>query len=58
MLKKVATIKRFEYSPLDKELKAKSDIAEKQYQRLNRVYEFDKKEDEKSQQLISILNQI
>ena len=29
---KATTIKRFEYSPLDKELKAQTDIAKKQYQ--------------------------
>ena len=31
LLKKVAAIKRYEYSPLDKELKAQTDIAKKQY---------------------------
>ena len=38
---KSATIKRFEYSPLGKELKAKIHIAKKQYQNLHNTYEFD-----------------
>ena len=33
MLEKAATIKRFEYSSLGKELKAQTDIAKKQYQK-------------------------
>ena len=32
LLEKAATTKRFEYSPLGKELKAQTDIAKKQYQ--------------------------
>ena len=35
-------MKRFEYSPLGKELKAQTDIAKKQYQKLHDTYEFDK----------------
>ena len=42
MLEKAATTKRFEYSPLGKELKAQTDIAKKQYQKLDDTYEFDK----------------
>ena len=34
--------KRFEYSLLRKELKAQTDIAKKQYQRLDGTYKFDK----------------
>ena len=41
MLKKATTIKRFEYFPLGKELKAQTGIAKKQYQRLDKTYEFD-----------------
>ena len=35
-------MKRFEYSPLGKELKAQTDIAKKQYQQLDDTFEFDK----------------
>ena len=42
MLEKSATMKRFEYSPLGKELKAQTDIAKKQYQQLDDTYKFDK----------------
>ena len=35
-------MKRFEYSPSDKELKAQTDIAKKQYQKLDDTYELDK----------------
>ena len=40
LLEKAATIKRFEYSPLDKELKAQTDIAKKQYQKLDNTFKF------------------
>ena len=40
-LGKVATIKRFEYSPLGSELEKQTDIAKKHYQKLDKVYEFD-----------------
>ena len=42
---KVATMKRFEYSPLSKELKAQSDIAKKRYWGLNKFFKSDKKEE-------------
>ena len=42
MREKAATIKRFGYYPLGKELKAQTDIAKKQYQKLDNTYEFDK----------------
>ena len=35
-------MKRFEYSPLGKELKAQTNIAKKQYQKLDNNFEFDK----------------
>ena len=41
-LEKAATMKRFEYLPLDKELKSQTDIAKKQRQKLIDTYEFDK----------------
>ena len=41
MLEKTSTVKRFEYSLLGSELQ--TDIAKKQYQVLDKVYEFDKK---------------
>ena len=42
LLEKAATMKRFEFSPLGKKLKAQTDIAKKQYQKLDNTYEFDK----------------
>ena len=42
LLEKAATIKRFEYSPLGKELNAQTDIAKKQYQKLDHKYESEK----------------
>ena len=44
LLEKAATIRRFEYSPLGSELIRQTSIVEKQYQGLNKFYEFDKKE--------------
>ena len=46
-LGKAATIKRFEYLPLGSELKKHNHIVVKQYQGLNKVYEFDKNKDHK-----------
>ena len=42
MLEKTATMKRFEYPPLGKELKARTIIAKKQYQKLDDTFQFDK----------------
>ena len=42
LLEKAATLKRFEYSLIRKELKSQTDIEQKQYQRLDNTYEFDK----------------
>ena len=42
LLGKAATMKRFEYSLLDKELKEQTDIAKKQCQKLEVTYEFSK----------------
>ena len=35
-------MKKFEYLPLGKELKAKTEISQKRYQKLDNTYEFDK----------------
>ena len=42
LLEKTSAIKRFEYLPLGKEIKAQTDIAKKQYQKLGITFEFDK----------------
>ena len=42
LLEKAATIKRFEYFRLGKELKEQTDIAKKQYQKLDDTFKFDK----------------
>ena len=42
LLEKTAAIKRFEYSPLGRELKVQTDIAEEQYQKFDDTFEFDK----------------
>ena len=44
LLEKAAALKRFEYSPLDKELKPYTSVAEKQYQGLNNLFKRDEKE--------------
>ena len=44
MLEKAAAIKRFEYSPLVSEFKKQTSAAQKQYQKLDKVSESDKKE--------------
>ena len=43
-LEKAAVIKIFEYSPLGKGLKKQTSVAEKQYQKLDNVFESNKKE--------------
>ena len=40
LLKKAAALKRFEYSPLSKELKVQTDIAKKWYQKLDKTLSF------------------
>ena len=57
LLEKAATMKRFKYSPLDKELKAETDI-EKKTLKLNDNFGFDKIIKKKNQQLKTIINQI
>ena len=45
MLEKVAALRRFEYSPLGKELKTQTSAAEKQYQELNKIFKPDEKKE-------------
>ena len=45
LLEKAARTERFEYLPLGYDLKRQTDITAKQYQGLDKVYEFDKKDD-------------
>ena len=45
--KKLPTKKRFEYSPLGKELKVQTGIAKKQYQGLDKIYQFNKTTNER-----------
>ena len=49
LLQKAATIKKLEYSPLSSDFKKHIDIAKDLYQRLEMVYEFDKKEEDEKQ---------
>ena len=58
LLEKATTIKRFEYSPLEKELNAQTDIAKKHYQKLNNTFEFDKSIKKGKKHLKTIVNQI
>ena len=54
MLRKSAIIKRFEYSPQGRDLKAQTDIGKKQYHKLDNTYEFDKTKN-KNQHLKAIV---
>ena len=45
VLENSVTIKRFEYSPVGKELKNQTSVAEKQYQKLNNAFESNKYEE-------------
>ena len=47
LLEKAAALKRFEYSPLDKELKKQTSVAEKQYQKLDNAFESNKRKEVK-----------
>ena len=60
LLEKAATMKRFEYLPLGKELKAQTDIAKNQYQRLDNIFELSliKSSKKKNQHVKNIINQI
>ena len=48
LLEKTSTIKRFENLLLGSYLKKQTDIAEKQYKKLNNTYEFDRIKKEKT----------
>ena len=58
LLDKATTMKRFEYHPLGKELKVKTDIAEEQYQTSDNTFDFDKIIEKEKQHLKTIVNQI
>ena len=61
LLEKDATIKRFEHLPLVTELKMQTGIVKKQCQGLDKVFEFDKKEDDErinKKPVKNIVNQI
>ena len=45
LLEKAATFKRFEYSPLGKELKKQTIVAEKRHQDFDKVFNYDEKEE-------------
>ena len=57
LLEKAAAIKRFEYSPLGKELKKQASVAENQYQKFDKVFESNKKEEDKKKKK-NVLSQI
>ena len=44
LLEEAATLKRFEYSSLGKELKKQTSVAEKQYQDFDKIFNYDEKE--------------
>ena len=44
-LEKAATTKRFEYSPIGKELKKQTSVAEKQYQSSDKIFNHDETEE-------------
>ena len=45
VLEKASSIKRFEYLPIGKELKAQTSATKKQYQKLDKVFESNEKEE-------------
>lgn len=49
MFERAATIKRLEYLPLGSELRKQIDMIGKQYGVLRKVYEFDKKEEDRNE---------
>ena len=57
LLEKAVAMKWFEYFPLEKELKAQTDIVKKQYQGLDKIYQFHETINKKSL-LKSIKNEI
>ena len=55
---KAETIKRFEYSPLGKELKKETSFAEKRYQKFENVFESNKRKKTKQKTKEVVLSQI
>ena len=51
LLEKAAASKRFEYSPLGKELKKQTSVAEKWYQKFNSAFESNKNEEDKTKKV-------
>ena len=43
LLEKASTIKRYEYFPLESELKKQNDISKQQYQELDKIYNIEEK---------------
>ena len=58
LLEKAATMKRFEYSSLGKELKNRTGIPKKQYQKLDNTLNTLKQLKKKSQHMKTIVNEI
>ena len=58
LLEKAATMKRFEYSPLEKESKAQTNITKKHYQKLYHTFDFDRIIKKKNQHLKNIIDQV
>ena len=56
--KKAAATKRFEYSPLGKELKKQTNVAERQYQKFDKVFESNKKKEDKTKAKKVVLSHI
>ena len=57
LVEKAATIKRFEYSPLGKELNKQTCVAEKQYRKFDNAFESNKNEEDKTKNKL-VVNQI
>ena len=57
-LEKVGTMKRFEYSPLGKELTAQTDIAKNQYKNYTILWSLIKQLKKENQHLQNIIDQI
>ena len=58
LLENAAVIKRFEYSPLAIELKKQTSVAEKQQQKLEKTFELNVKEEDKTKTKKIVLGQI
>ena len=58
LLEKACTIKKFEYSPVGTEFRKQTSVAEKQYQKLDKVFEPNKKGNNETKNKKSVLSQI